>query len=129
MATHTKKPRPSQSSQVTNESDEEPMTAGIRENEQPDGEPITEEDHAGTSVGVSDSEDWESDDGLCEYERRRMRNIRENRALMASLNLLKAKEDFSAAGEVISAPDPPCTRKKNKTEGKCGRGSGALDTE
>lgn len=99
MATHTKKPRPSQSSQVTDESDEEPMTAGIRGNKQPDGEPITEEDHAGTSVGVSDSEDWESDDGLCEYERRRMRNIRENRALMASLNLLKAKEDFSAAGK------------------------------
>ena len=75
---------------------EKPTTAG-KEGEEEAGEFIGEGDHDG--MGTSDSEEWELDDGLCEYERRRMRNIKENRALMESLNLLKAKEDFDTAGE------------------------------
>ena len=98
MATRPKKPRPARTTPATEERGEELTAAGKRGNEQP-AEPITEGDHDGTGMGVSDSEEWESDDGLCEYERRRMRNIRENRALMASLNLLKAKEDFGTAGK------------------------------
>ena len=48
-----------------------------------------------------DSSDEEPDsgaeEGLCEYERRRLDNIRENMALMAQLNIFKAKEDLSTS--------------------------------
>ena len=41
--------------------------------------------------------DSESDeDDLCEYEKQRLRKIKENRAFLASLNLAAAKEDLNA---------------------------------
>ena len=42
--------------------------------------------------------DAESDEeaGLCEYERQRLRKIKENQAFLASLNLGAAKEDLKA---------------------------------
>ncbi len=50
-------------------------------------------------------------DGLCEYERRRLRNIRENMAMMASLNLLKAKDNFGAVSR-----KPPRVKREKKSE-------------
>lgn len=41
-----------------------------------------------------DSESEE--DGLCEYEKQRLKKIKENRAFLASLNLAAAKEDLNA---------------------------------
>ena len=41
--------------------------------------------------GESDEED-----GLCEYEKQRLKKIKENRAFLASLNLVAAKEDLKA---------------------------------
>ncbi len=50
-------------------------------------------------------------DGLCEYERKRLRNIQENLAMMASLNLLKAKNlgavsKRSLKQKRVSKPEP-----------------------
>lgn len=44
--------------------------------------------------GTGESDDDE--DGLCEYEKQRLRKIKENRAFLASLNLAAAKEDLKA---------------------------------
>ncbi len=41
-------------------------------------------------AGGSESDE----DGLCEYEKQRLRKIKENRAFLASLNLDAAKEDL-----------------------------------
>jgi hypothetical protein len=46
------------------------------------------------SVDAGGSESDE--DGLCEYEKQRLRKIKENRAFLASLNLDTAKEDLKA---------------------------------
>ena len=42
------------------------------------------------------SGDSDNEDDLCEYEKQQLRNIKENRALLASLNLIAAKEDLKA---------------------------------
>jgi hypothetical protein len=49
------------------------------------------------SVDAGGSESDE--DGLCEYEKQRLRKIKENRAFLASLNLDTAKEDLKALTE------------------------------
>ena len=43
---------------------------------------------------VKRSEDDE--EGLCEYEKQRLRKIKENQAFLASLNLMSAKEELKA---------------------------------
>ena len=40
--------------------------------------------------------DSDDEDDLCEYEKQRLRKIKENRAFLASLNLVAAKEDLKA---------------------------------
>lgn len=47
--------------------------------------------HVDAGSGESDEED-----GLCEYEKQRLKKIKENRAFLASLNLVAAKEDLKA---------------------------------
>ena len=50
------------------------------------------------------------DDGLCEYERKRIQNIQENMALMASLNLFKTKQEFA----IVRGQGKPKREKKER---------------
>lgn len=45
---------------------------------------------------MDEEEEEEEEEGLCEYEKQRLKKIKENRAFLASLNLTSAKEELKA---------------------------------
>lgn len=86
-------------------SSEDEQTQASASKRQHKRQKVTDQSH--TDIGGCDGQD-----GLCEYERKRLRNIQENMAIIASLNLLKSKENLRAASKKLpkvkreKKPDP-----------------------